>query len=287
MTRDVGAYRRRLYSGRRPTGTARFLNGLSARVHALGIWPARLVTLQVRGRRTGRLIAFPLVVADLAGESYLVSMLGERANWVPNLRAAGGNAVLLHGRREDVHLEEVDPAERPPILRRYLECAPGARAHIPVDRHASLDAFAGIAAQIPVFRLPRPPAVAHPVLLAVLRSPVGRLLGGLCELRFVGRVSGRDIALPVQCVRVGTRLVVLVGRADGKRWWRNFRGGHDVQVRLGGVVHRGRGRVVDAGDPDRARAERAYTRGRPRTRVLPTDPLLVVDLGTGDLDAAA
>lgn len=280
-----GALERWFYAGARPNRVARILNGCSARSYGLGIWPGRLVTLQVRGRRTGRLISFPLVMVEVGGERYLVSMLGERANWVHNLRAAGGNAVLRHGRREEVHLEEVEPAARPPILRRYLECAPGARAHLPVDRHDALAAFDPVAVRYPVFRLPRPPVVAHRFLLALLRTPLGRLFGGLCELRFVGRVSGRDIALPVQCVRDGTRLVVLVARADGKRWWRNFRGGHDVQVRLGGIVRLGRGRIVDVGDPERGWAEQVCAHGRPKA--LPADPLLVVDLRTGDEDGAA
>src|SRR4029450_12040784 len=42
---------------------------------------------------------------------------------------------------------------RPPILRRYLACAPGARAHVAVDRHAPLDEFARVAPQVPVFRI--------------------------------------------------------------------------------------------------------------------------------------
>jgi deazaflavin-dependent oxidoreductase (nitroreductase family) len=279
-----GAVKRWFYAGARPNRVARVLNRGSAWMHALGVWPGRLVTLRVRGRRSGRPISFPLVMVEVAGERYLVSMLGERANWVHNLRAAGGAAVLLHGRREDVHLEEVEPAARPPILRRYLECAPGARPHMPVDRHASPEAFARIAAQSPVFRLPRSPVVAHRFLLAVLHSPVGRLLGGLCEVRFVGRVSGRDIALPVQCVRDGTRLVIYVGRAGSKHWWRNFRGGHAVEVRLGGVVHHGRGRVVDLDDPDRARAEQVYVRRHRKVGVRPTDPLVIVELA---VDASA
>ncbi|MHA6781936.1 nitroreductase/quinone reductase family protein [Pseudonocardia saturnea] len=274
----VDGYLRRLYAGGRPNRVARVLNRVSARLYALGIGPRRLVTLQVRGRRTGRLITFPMVVADLAGERYLVSMLGEQTNWVQNLRAAGGSAVLLHGRREVVHLEEVEAAERPPILRRYLECAPGARAHLPVHR-ASVAAFERIATQTPVFRLPRPPVVAHRFFLAILRSPVGRLLGGVCELRFVGRVSGRDIALPVQCAPTGTQqLVIYVGRAGTKRWWRNFRGGHVVRVRVGGVVHTGHGRVVDVDDPDRAWVERVYARRHRKVHVVPDDPLLLVDL---------
>lgn len=49
---------------------------------AAGFGPDRLVTLEVTGRRTGRTISFPVVVADYQGERYLVSMLGEDTTWV-------------------------------------------------------------------------------------------------------------------------------------------------------------------------------------------------------------
>jgi deazaflavin-dependent oxidoreductase (nitroreductase family) len=115
--------------------------------------PTRAVTLEVVGRRSGRTISFPVVVADYQGERYLVSMLGQEANWVRNVRAAGGRAVLRRGGHEAVHLTEVDVGSRAPILRRYLEVAPGARPHVPVDRHAPLEDFEHIAAQFPVFRI--------------------------------------------------------------------------------------------------------------------------------------
>ena len=118
-----------------------------------GLWPNRLVTLEVRGRRSGRVVSFPLMVADYEGERYLVAMLGEDAQWVANVRAAGGQAVLRRGRQEAVQLEEVDPSVRAPILQRYLPVAPGGRAHIPVDRRAPLEQFEQIAAQYPVFRI--------------------------------------------------------------------------------------------------------------------------------------
>jgi deazaflavin-dependent oxidoreductase (nitroreductase family) len=153
--------RRRLYPGGRPSRLSRVLNRASGWVHALGVWPRRLVTLEVAGRRTGSAHLVPLVMVDLDGDRYLVAMLGRETNWVRNIRAAGGRAVLRHGVREDVHLEEVEPAARPPILRRYLACAPGARPHIPVDRRASLDAIANVAPQIPVFRVTSASPLPH------------------------------------------------------------------------------------------------------------------------------
>jgi deazaflavin-dependent oxidoreductase (nitroreductase family) len=147
------ASRRWMYSGTRPNRLAALLNRGTAAVAAAGIGPKRIVTLEVRGRRTGRQLSFPVVIADYKGERYLVAMLGKEANWVRNVRAAGGKAVLRHGRRESVVLEEVDASMRAPILRRYLEVAPGARAHLPIDQHAPLEQFEQIADQYPVFRV--------------------------------------------------------------------------------------------------------------------------------------
>jgi hypothetical protein len=51
--------------------------------------------------------------------------------------------VLRHGDREPVLLRQVDVNRRAPILRCYLQRAPGARAHIPVDYRAPVEAFPG------------------------------------------------------------------------------------------------------------------------------------------------
>lgn len=145
-----------LYRGGHPNGLAQMMNRISAIHFASGrLAPSNWVTLEVPGRRTGRTISLPVVVADYRGGRYLVSMLGQNANWVQNVHAAHGRVVLRHGDREAVLLEEVEVDARAPILRRYLDCAPGARAHIPVDRQAPLGEFARIAQEYPVFRIQR------------------------------------------------------------------------------------------------------------------------------------
>jgi hypothetical protein len=155
--RSSGAQHRLLrwmYRGGRPNRVARILNRISAIQFATGlILPSRVATLDVVGRRSGRVISFPIVITEYQGERYLVAMLGKNTNWVRNVRAAGGHVVLRHGRREAVRLEEVDASARAPILRRFLAIAPGARPHVPVDRRAPLPEFEQIAAQFPVFRI--------------------------------------------------------------------------------------------------------------------------------------
>lgn len=146
-------FKRWLYRGNRPGALARWLNRGWAIAHARGIAPDYLVTLEVKGRRSGRVISFPLVMAAVEGERCLVSMLGAEAAWVRNVRAAAGRAVLRHGRTEQVRLEEVPVERRAPVLKAYLQRAPGARPHFPVDKDAPLEAYEEIAAQIPVFRV--------------------------------------------------------------------------------------------------------------------------------------
>ena len=144
-----------LYPGGRPNRQARVLNRLSVVQVAAGLLPDRVVTLEVPGRTSGRTVSFPLVAVEQDGATYLVAMLGHRTNWVRNVAANGGRAVLRRrrGGPVDVELQEVDVADRAPILRRFLTLAPGARPHLAVDRHAPLAEFARIAPDHPVFEV--------------------------------------------------------------------------------------------------------------------------------------
>ena len=142
---------RAMYPAGRADATARRLAHWWAGVFALGLMPRRWVTLEVTGRKSGRLVRFPLGMADWNGQWYLVSMLGEQCDWVQNVRAADGRAVLRHLRPVSCWLTEVPAGERPPILRRYLQKGPGARPHVPVDRNAPEAEFQAISAHYPVF----------------------------------------------------------------------------------------------------------------------------------------
>jgi deazaflavin-dependent oxidoreductase (nitroreductase family) len=148
-----GGFYRWLYRGQRPNWIAKLLGRWWAVVASSGVTSNYLMTLEVTGRKSGRTISLPVVVAIVDGQRYLVSMLGENAQWVHNVRAAGGRAVLCSGCREVVHLEEVPAHQRGPILKTYLQRAPGARPHVPVNKNASVAEFEKIATTFPVFRV--------------------------------------------------------------------------------------------------------------------------------------
>jgi hypothetical protein len=142
-----------LYRGRRPGWIAKIINRMWANTASKNVMPNGLVALEVIGRKSGRVISFPLVMVTVDGQRYLASMLGDNTQWVRNVRAAGGKAVLRSGGYEDVQLEEIPIVQRATILKAYLQAAPGARPHVPVSENAPLAEFEKIAAEHPVFRL--------------------------------------------------------------------------------------------------------------------------------------
>lgn len=141
------------YRNRRPTWFGRRSNQVWAWVTALGLMPPILTTLQVRDRRDGALRSTVLVPIVYEGRSYLVSMLGASSDWVQNIAAAGGQAILKRGRAQRVMLHEVPPEDRAPILRAWCQIATSGRKHLPLPYDAPEHAFARIAADYPVFRV--------------------------------------------------------------------------------------------------------------------------------------
>jgi len=84
---------------------------------------------------------------------YLVSMLGSESDWVKNVEAAQGDAVIRQGCRRRVHLILVPQQQRAPILREYVRIAPSGRQHFPLPVGAPLSDFEAIAGRYPVYRI--------------------------------------------------------------------------------------------------------------------------------------
>jgi len=146
-------FKRWLYRGQRPNWIARILNRAWAAVASSGVASNYLVTLEVTGRKSGRIVSLPLVMVVVDGQRYLVSMLGDNVQWVHNVRAPGEERSSGAAGREEIQLEEVPTDQRAPILRAYLQRAPGARPHVPVNKDAALAEFEKIATTFPVFRV--------------------------------------------------------------------------------------------------------------------------------------
>ena len=76
--------------------------------------------LMVKGRKTGDWRTTPVNLLEVEGTQYLVAPRGH-TQWVRNLKVAGGGKLLLGRSSQDFTAEELTEAEKPSILREYLQ----------------------------------------------------------------------------------------------------------------------------------------------------------------------
>lgn len=136
-----------------PSAPERVLNRVFGHLIRLGLGRPHNYLLHVRGRRTGRTHATPVNVLSLDGRRWLVAGRG-RTQWVRNAEALG-EVVLQRGRRRHrCRIRPVPDADKPEILRAYLErYRTTVQRYFPVRAGAGPEAFATIAARYPVFEL--------------------------------------------------------------------------------------------------------------------------------------
>ncbi len=79
-------------------------------------------------------------------------MVGEK-EWVKNVRAAGGEVIIISGGRRKATLEEVAVDRRAPIIHAYIRVAPGGRPHLGLRANAGVEECEAVAARHPVFRI--------------------------------------------------------------------------------------------------------------------------------------
>ena len=150
---EHSALMRLFYRDWRPTRLGRWVNRLACWWSGLGLPPKFQAALEVRGRASGRRRSSPVVIATVEGKHYLVSMLGPGSDWVKNVEAVHGDAVIRQGRRRRVRLVAVPPEQRAPILREYVRIAVSGRQHFTVAVGAPLSDFEAIAERYPVYRI--------------------------------------------------------------------------------------------------------------------------------------
>ena len=150
---ERSALMRLFYRNWRPTRLGRWVNRLWCWWSGLGLPPNFQAALEVRGRTSGRMRSLPVVIATVQDHRYLVSMLGPESDWVKNIEATHGEAVIRQGRRRRVHLAMVPQEQRAPILREYVRIASSGRRHFPLTVTAPLASFQAIAGRYPVYRI--------------------------------------------------------------------------------------------------------------------------------------
>jgi F420H(2)-dependent quinone reductase len=103
-----------------PNRTARAFNGVIRQLAEVGIGIAGSRALRVRGRSTGQWRSVVVNVLTVDGRDYVVSPRGN-TQWVRNARAAGSVQTGPRWRRRQVNVLEVPDADKPELIRRYLD----------------------------------------------------------------------------------------------------------------------------------------------------------------------
>jgi deazaflavin-dependent oxidoreductase (nitroreductase family) len=136
-----------------PTAIERLFNRIVGALVRVGIGLPNMRVLEVRGRKSGKLYTMPVDLLTHDGHLYLVAPRGD-TQWARNA-AAAGEVTLRRGRTVHVHrLRALSAAEKPPILKAYLE---GFHREVgrffPVPPGSPVEAFTPLASRYPAFEL--------------------------------------------------------------------------------------------------------------------------------------
>jgi len=137
----------------RPSLAERVFNRMFGIAIGFGLGLGHNYVVEVRGRKSGRVFSAPIDLLEFEGRRYLVAPRGE-TNWVRNVRAVGSVALRKGRRREEFAAREVRAAQRPELLKAYLDrFALTVQRYFPLPRESAVSEFAPIAERYPVFEL--------------------------------------------------------------------------------------------------------------------------------------
>jgi deazaflavin-dependent oxidoreductase (nitroreductase family) len=138
---------------KKPGAAVRIANSILGFFTSLGVSPAKVHKIEVRGRKSGQLRTAVINVLNHDGDRYLVAPRGN-TEWVRNVRAANGDATLLRKEREKVHLEEVAVDQRAAIIKAYVgENAAATKQYFGVEPGDTIEKYQQIASDHPVFKV--------------------------------------------------------------------------------------------------------------------------------------
>jgi len=139
---------------REPTAIEKFINHAIRLLVGIGLGPSHIHVLEVHGRKSGKLYSTPVDLLEIQGKRYLVAPRG-RTQWVRNAEVAGEISLKKGSTRQKFRLRPIPDAEKPPILKAYLDSFKReVQRYFPAVRAGSPpEAFAEVAESYPAFEL--------------------------------------------------------------------------------------------------------------------------------------
>jgi deazaflavin-dependent oxidoreductase (nitroreductase family) len=135
-----------------PSSVEKLFNRAFGFLAGQGIAPSFIYSLEVRGRKSGKLYSTAVNLLEINGKQFLVAPRGQ-TQWVRNAEAAG-EVILKRGARRSFRLRPLNDSEKLQVLKAYLTNYKSAvQKFCPIAPDAPLEEFAKIAAGYPVFEL--------------------------------------------------------------------------------------------------------------------------------------
>jgi deazaflavin-dependent oxidoreductase (nitroreductase family) len=139
----------------RPTLVERLINRAIGALVGLGIGLPHMRVLEVRGRKSGKLYSLPVDLLSEGDKLYLVAPRGE-TEWVRNAVVAGEVTLRRGSQAARYRLRALSDAEKPPILKAYLDrFRREVQRYFPVSAGSPPAAFIPHVARYPAFELER------------------------------------------------------------------------------------------------------------------------------------
>lgn len=137
----------------KPSLIDRLFNRAFGFLVSLGLGFEHTYLLEVRGRKSGKLYSMPVDLLAEGGRQYLVAPRGY-TQWVRNAEVAG-EVRLRKGRRvQEFRLRALAEAERPPVLKAYLNrFRREVQRFFPVPAGSPVEAFVPLAPRYPAFEI--------------------------------------------------------------------------------------------------------------------------------------
>jgi len=138
---------------REPTAVEKVFNRAFGFLVGLGLGPAYIYVLEVRGRKSGKIYATPVDLLELDGKRFLVAPRG-RTQWVRNAEVAGEISLKRGTVRRTFRLRAISDVEKPAILKAYLDSfRREVQRYFPISAGSPPEAFAEVASSYPAFEL--------------------------------------------------------------------------------------------------------------------------------------
>jgi deazaflavin-dependent oxidoreductase (nitroreductase family) len=136
----------------KPSGFTKAMNSLMGWLGGRGIGPKKMVSLTIKGRKSGQPRTVAVNIVEYQGNRYLVAPRGN-TEWSRNAVAAGGEAVIKRGKPENVRLVEVPISERAPIIQKYVKETAIVRSEFGLKEDSPIEEIEKVADRHPTFRI--------------------------------------------------------------------------------------------------------------------------------------